>query len=104
MRLQTLAVVVCEGSAELRQLGFASEAAFATYLDELLTYAVISDAQTVVETNELYCFATCTDLGNSKRTILLATLQSDTETAATTPALAANSSNNADGVGASDGR
>ncbi|MDR2197359.1 MAG: class B sortase [Coriobacteriales bacterium] len=71
-RLQTLAVVVCEGDEQLRQLDFASDAAFTSYLDELLRYATISDAPSVGRIDRLCCLVTCTDLGNTKRLILLA--------------------------------
>ncbi|MDR1422471.1 MAG: class B sortase [Coriobacteriales bacterium] len=71
-RLTTVAVVICEGEDKLRQLNFPDETAFANYLTELLGYAVFTDEQAATEIDRLYCLATCTDLGNSKRIILLA--------------------------------
>jgi sortase B len=71
LTLQTVAVVVCEGDDELRQLGFADDVGFRAYLNELLNYAVIADADATAQVSQLFMLATCTDLNNSKRTILL---------------------------------
>jgi sortase B len=73
MSLRTVAVVVCDGTAELRQLNFADDAAFASYLAGMENLSVVVDRQALEQADQLYCLVNCTDFGNTKRVILLAT-------------------------------
>jgi len=72
--LELEACVVCDADDTVRKLEFADRVDFESYLSMLLGYAVIVDADGVLGIENLYCFATCTDFNNTKRTILLAKL------------------------------
>jgi sortase B len=73
-RLKIDAVLVCDADDKIRRFGFTDQADYESYVEMLLSYAVLSELKPGEVPDKLYCLATCTDTNYSKRTLVLASV------------------------------